>query len=288
MSEPTCTPPPVQVGPIACDFRRPLVMGIINLSPDSFSDGGEVMGPQAAVARARAMVAAGADLIDIGAVSTRPGALPVDQATESGRLLPAVAAVARANLRVGLGVDTARAAIAAEALAAGAHMINDQHAGEDPEMAELVRAAGATWVLMHGMMHHHEHAATAVAGHQDDGEVAAVVGFLAERAATLQRAGVAPRHLWCDVGLGFHKDARQNWALLRALPQIAALGMAVVVGASRKRFIGQEIGEPLASARDVASAAVAALAVARGAHVIRAHHVAATCQAVAVAHAMVA
>jgi dihydropteroate synthase len=249
-------------------------MGILNATPDSFSDGGAHLAPAAAAARAREMAAEGADLIDLGGESTRPGAEPVPVDEELRRVLPALEAV-RAAVALPISVDTSKAAVAREALRRGAAIVNDVTAlRSDPEMARVVADAGAAVVLMHlrgtprDMQRDPRY---------DDllGEVAA---FLRDAVARAQRAGIAAERIVVDPGLGFGKTAAHNWELIARLEELRALGRPILVGASRKTFLGALAGAPPAG-RLVASAAAAALLAARGAHVIRAHDVAAALEA---------
>ncbi|HUK12758.1 MAG TPA: dihydropteroate synthase [Thermoanaerobaculaceae bacterium] len=253
--------------------RRPAVMGILNITPDSFSDGGRFLDPEAAVAHGCEMVAAGADILDVGGESTRPGAGPVGADAEAERVVAVVTELARRCPDALVSVDTAKAAVAAAALAAGARMVNDVSAGRDPAMLALVAERGAAVVLMHmrGEPRTMQHD-TAYAN-----VVAEVHAFLAARAAAAVRAGIPRERVLLDPGIGFGKDAAGNLALLRALPDLAALGHPVVVGASRKSFIGAVTGAALGD-RLPGSLAALAPAAALAAAVVRVHDVAATVQ----------
>jgi dihydropteroate synthase len=264
---------------------RCAVMGVLNVTPDSFSDGGRYLDRDHAVAHAVAMRDAGADLIDVGGESTRPGAGRVDAGTERARVLPVVRELVAAGVPV--SIDTTRAEVAADALAAGAAVVNDVSGGlADPRMAAVVAAARVPWILMH--WRGHSRGMQQLASYEDVlGEVRAE---LVARADAAVLAGVDPGLLVLDPGLGFAKTAAHNWALLRRLDVLVALGFPVLVGASRKRFLGDLLadvdGVPRpADRRDIATAAVTALAAHAGAWGVRVHDVASSMDAVAVATA---
>ena len=251
--------------------RRPLVMGILNLTPDSFHAASRVA-PEAAAARAAAMVADGADLLDLGAESTRPGAAPVSAAEERDRLLPALAAV-RAAVDVPLTVDTVHAATARGALAAGADGINDISAGTtEPAMLDLAAETGAGLVLMH--MRGTPRTMQDAPAYDD--AAAEVAAYLAGRAAAAEAAGVAPDRILVDPGIGFGKALAHNLVLLAELHCIAG-GRGLLLGASRKSFIGHLTGAGTADRLGGSLAAVAA-AHAAGAAVVRVHDVGPTRQ----------
>lgn len=264
---------------------RCVVMGVLNVTPDSFSDGGRYVDREHAVAHGVAMRDAGADLVDVGGESTRPGAGRVDAATETARVLPVVRDLVAAGVRV--SVDTSRAAVAEAAIEAGASLVNDVSGGlADDAMARVVATARVPWVLMHWRGHSDRMAD--LASYEDViGEVRAE---LVARADAAVLAGVDPDRIVLDPGLGFAKTAAHNWALLRRLDVLTALGFPVLVGASRKRFLGQLLADadgaprPLPG-RDTATAAVSALAAHAGAWGVRVHDVDATMDAVAVAAA---
>jgi dihydropteroate synthase len=258
---------------------RPLVMGVLNVTPDSFSDGGSFLDPERAVEHGLCMLAEGADLLDLGAESTRPGggiygagAATVPAAEELRRLLPVLDGLRR-RTAAPLSVDTRKAEVAHAALEAGADLINDVSALGDEGMGPLVAAAGCPLVLMHSRG---ELATMQARIHYHDllGEVTAELGAAVERA---RAAGVERRQLLLDPGIGFGKAAADNLALLARLDRLAALGLPLVVGASRKSFIGQLTGAPPAD-RLPGSLAAAGCAVAGGAAVVRVHDVAATVQ----------
>ena len=258
---------------------RPRVMGILNVTPDSFSDGGRWVEPGAAAARGMELVAEGADILDIGGESTRPGAEAVPAGEELRRVEPVIRELAR-QTRTPLSVDTRHASVARAALAAGACIVNDVSALDDPEMAGVVRAAGAGIVLMH---HRGLPVARREPPHGGD-VVAEVCAFLEARLAAALTAGIGRGQVVIDPGVGFGKDTAQNLALLGALERIARLA-PVLVGASRKRFIGEVTGAPV-DGRLAGSLTVALWSLTRGAAIVRVHDVAATRQALEMARAL--
>jgi len=265
----------------AIGLERSCVVGILNVTPDSFSDGGRHATPAAALAGARAMREAGADVIDVGGESTRPGAARPDEAEELRRVVPVVRAVAEAT-GLPVSVDTRRARVAEAALAAGAEIVNDVSGlGHDPRMAEVVRAAGAGVVLMH--MRGEPQTMDALARYADvAAEVAAELAACRDRAL---EAGIAREAIVLDPGLGFAKAPEHNLALLERLGTFTALGHPVMVGPSRKRFLGTVTGRPV-DQRDAATAAACVAARLRGARLFRVHDVAAAREALAVADAV--
>ena len=264
---------------------RCVVMGVLNVTPDSFSDGGRYLDVDAALAHAHDMWARGADIIDVGGESTRPGAARVDAQTEIDRVLPVLRTLAADGLH--LSVDTTRAAVAEAALDAGARVINDVSGGlADPDMAKVAATTGAPWILMHWRGHSRDMNRLA---HYED-VVAEVRAELRARVDAALAAGVAEECVVIDPGLGFAKHAPHDWALLHELKSFVDMGFPVLVGASRKRFLGrllaEENGEPRPpSGREDATAAVSALAAAAGAWGVRVHSVGASLDAVAVAAA---
>ncbi|MFG1640637.1 dihydropteroate synthase [Amycolatopsis sp. NPDC049252] len=260
-------------------------MGVLNVTPDSFSDGGRYLDVDQALEHARAMWARGADLIDVGGESTRPGALRVDAETELARVLPVIRTLAGEG--VALSVDTTRAAVAAAALEAGAHVVNDVSGGlADPDMARVAAESGAPWVLMHWRGHSED--MQALAKYED--VVADVRSELLARVDDALAAGVAESAIVLDPGLGFAKNAEHDWALLRGLDSLLSLGFPVLVGASRKRFLGRLLSEKGGTprppdGREDATAAISALAAAAGAWGVRVHEVGASLDAVTVAAA---
>jgi dihydropteroate synthase len=264
---------------------RCAVLGVLNVTPDSFSDGGRYVDREHAVAHGVAMRDAGADLVDVGGESTRPGAGRVDPATEADRVVPVIRDLVAEGVRV--SVDTTRAAVAEAAVEAGATLVNDVSGGlADPRMAAVVAAARVPWILMH--WRGHSDRMSELASYEDViGEVRAE---LVARADAAVLAGVDPGLLVLDPGLGFAKTAAHNWALLRRLDVLVALGFPVLVGASRKRFLGELLadadGAPRPTpGRDGATAAITALAAHAGAWGVRVHDVDASMDAVAVASA---
>jgi len=262
-------------------LERSCVVGILNVTPDSFSDGGRHFTPSAALEGARMMREAGADVIDVGGESTRPGAGRPDEAEELRRVLPAVRAVAE-ETGLPVSVDTRRSRVAEEALGAGAEIVNDVSGlAHDPRMAEVVRAAGAGVVLMH--MRGEPQTMDALASYGDvAAEVAAELAACRDRAL---EAGIAREAIVLDPGLGFAKTPGHNLELLERLGTVAALGQPVMVGPSRKRFLGAVTGRPV-DQRDAATAAACVAARLRGARLFRVHDVAAAREALAVADAV--
>jgi dihydropteroate synthase len=269
---------------------RTLVMGVLNVTADSFSDGGRYLDPAAAIARGAALAADGADIIDVGGESTRPGAHRVSAATEAGRVVPVITELARTGITC--SVDTTRADVAAAALAAGAAIVNDVSGGlADPEMSSVVAAAGVPWILMHWRGHSVD--MDALAHYRD--VVQDVRAELLDRVDAAVSAGVAESSIVLDPGLGFAKTAAHNWALLHALPEITGLagrgwGFPVLVGASRKRFLGALLADSAGprppDGREAATTAISALAAAAGAWGVRVHEASASLDAVRVAATM--
>ncbi len=244
------------------------LMGILNVTPDSFSDGGRFLAPDAAVAHAVAMVEAGADIIDIGAESTRPGSTPVNEQEEIRRLIPVIGEVCR-RVTVPVSVDTTKASVAKLALEAGAAIINDISAlRNDGEMGTVVAEAGAGLVLMHAQGTP-QTMQQAPAYHD---VVAEVRQFLAERVQTALEFHIRPAQIMLDPGIGFGKNLDHNLTLLAHIPELASLGYPLLVGVSRKAFIGQVLGRPVEQ-RMMGAAAASAMAILGGARVIRVHDV---------------
>ncbi|MDN5751001.1 MAG: dihydropteroate synthase [Pseudonocardia sp.] len=264
---------------------RCAVLGVLNVTPDSFSDGGRYLDHGHAVSHGVAMRDAGADLIDVGGESTRPGAGRVEADVERARVVPVIRELVAEGVQV--SIDTTRARVAEAAVEAGASVVNDVSGGlADPSMAAVVAAARVPWILMH--WRGHSDRMNDLASYEDViGEVRAE---LVARADAAVLAGVDPGRIVLDPGLGFAKTAAHNWSLLRRLDVLVALGFPVLVGASRKRFLGQLLADadgtprPLPR-RDGATAAVSALAAHAGAWGVRVHDVETTMDAVAVAAA---
>jgi dihydropteroate synthase len=268
--------------------QRPAVMGVVNVTPDSFSDGGALYGegvgahPDTAVAHARALVAGGADVLDVGGESTRPGAEPVEAAEELDRVLPVIEALAGDD--VALSIDTTKPSVAEAALSAGAHIVNDVSGGRDPDLLGVAAEAGAGYVLMHTRGTPQDMQTRA----EYTDVVAEVYEFLAAGLRRCLDAGIADDRIAVDPGLGFAKTGAHNLRLLRELRQLRGLGRPVVVGASRKSFLGALLDDAGADERLEGSLACAVAAIAGGASVLRVHDVPETVRAVRVAHAITA
>lgn len=256
--------------------ERVLVMGIVNVTPDSFSDGGRYLDPAAAVARCHELLAEGADVLDLGGESTRPGSAPVAPDEQWRRLEPVLARVARERPEVPLSVDTRSSEVAGRALAAGARIVNDVSALSDPAMAGVVARAGAGLVLMH--MRGTPETMQSDTGYAD--VTAEVARYLQSRLTAAEASGVALECVALDPGIGFAKSARGSLELLARIPELAAIGRPVLVGASRKSFLARLTGdEGPPEQRVPASLAAATVAVWQGAHILRVHDVAATVRA---------
>ncbi|MEU0525396.1 dihydropteroate synthase [Streptomyces niveus] len=267
------------------EWDRCAVMGVINVTPDSFSDGGRWFDTTAAVKRGLDLVTEGADLVDVGGESTRPGASRVDEDEELRRVVPVVRGLVSEGVTV--SVDTMRASVAERAVAAGAVLVNDVSGGlADPAMVPAVAAAGVPFVVMHWRGFSQDMNNRAV--YTD--VVAEVVAELRERMDAVVAGGIAPERLVVDPGLGFAKDAEHDLALLARLTDLRALGRPLLVAASRKRFLGRVLAgggaPPPARERDAATAAVSAIAAHEGAWAVRVHEVRATADAVRVARAV--
>jgi dihydropteroate synthase len=255
---------------------------VLNVTPDSFSDGGRFLAPDAALRHAEQMVREGADILDIGAESTRPGATPVPESVELERLLPVVEAV-RQRFACPISVDTSKPPVMSAAVAAGASMINDVYALRAPGAVKTVRALGVPVCLMH--MQGEPRTMQQEPRYAD--VVAEVVAFLAERAAVCRAAGIPAAAILLDPGFGFGKRLDHNLALLRDLERIVALGYPVLVGLSRKSLIGTILGQPVEQ-RLHGSVALAAVAALKGARIVRAHDVGPTAEALRVVDAVMA
>jgi dihydropteroate synthase len=265
----------LRCGRFELPLERPLVMGVVNVTPDSFYDGGRHFDPSAAVAHARRLVEEGADLLDVGGESTRPGAAPVTAEEELARILPVLEGIA--GLGVPVSVDTTKPEVMRTALAHGAAMINDVTALAAPGAVELVAGSDAAVCLMH--MQGSPRTMQAEPTYAD--VVAEVRDFLATRAAACVAGGMARSRVVVDPGFGFGKTVAHNLTLLAQLGEIAALGYPVLVGWSRKSSLGRITGRP-AEERLAGSVAAALIAVQRGARIVRVHDVAATRDALAV------
>lgn len=259
-------------------LAKPRLMGILNVTPDSFSDGGRFLAPEAAVAQGREMAGAGADIIDIGGESTRPGAVLVPEAEEMQRTAPVIAALRQGGIATKISIDTRKAAVAAAALAAGADFVNDVAAFTfDPGLIGVVAGAQAPVCLMH--------AQGTPQTMQDepyyDDVLLDVYDFLADRVAVAIAAGIPRARIMIDPGIGFGKTLEHNLALIRGLSLFHGLGCPILLGVSRKKFIGTIGGEAQADRRAPGSVAVALAGVAQGCQVLRVHDVWETRQAVA-------
>ena len=256
---------------------RPLVMGILNITPDSFSDAGRHFDASAAIAAGHAMLEAGADILDVGGESTRPGASPVPPEEEIARVIPVVRELAKA---APISIDTRHAATMQAALEAGAEIINDVTAlRHDPAAVDFLARTQTPMILMH-MPGTDPREMQAKADYAD--VVLEVARFLRDRVATLEALGIARARIAIDPGIGFGKTMAHNLALIEALPILAGIGCPILLGASRKRFIGTLSGVEAAEDRLAGSLAVALAGVARGAAILRVHDVADTIQALAV------
>jgi dihydropteroate synthase len=263
--------------------ERTLVMGIVNVTPDSFSDGGMFLGTDEAVRHGARLVDEGADVLDVGGESTRPGADPVDLEEELRRVIPVIEGLTKARPDVPVSVDTRKPEVARAALEAGARVVNDVTAGRGGAMLEAVADTDAGIVLMHML----GEPQTMQDDPRYDDVVAQVNEFLRERIEAAVFAGIAEERVCVDPGIGFGKNVEHNLALLRSVSALRLLGAAVMVGASRKRFIGVLTGAEDPVDRLEGSLAAAVLAASLGADVVRVHDVAPTVRALRVADAIV-
>lgn len=258
-----------------------IIMGVMNTTPDSFSDGGRYVEPDAAVAHALQLVAEGAEIIDVGGESTRPGSQRVSAEVEQERVLPVVRALAERGVRV--SVDTMNAQTAAAVIAAGARIVNDVSGGlADPEMLGVVAPADVDYIIGHW-----RGPSNAMYARAEYAEVAReVAAELAERCRVAAAAGISPGRVILDPGIGFGKTPAQSWAALAGLDRVMALGPRVLVGTSRKRLLSEVlVGTPSLHRRDLATAVTSALAARAGVWGVRVHNVAATRDALAIAEA---
>jgi dihydropteroate synthase len=280
--DPLLDPP---ADPLLGPLDRPRLMGVVNVTPDSFSDGGRWLEPDAAVAHARQLLAEGADILDIGGESTRPGATRPLVEEELGRVVPVIAELARQGAVV--SVDTMRAEVAEAALAAGATLVNDVSGGlADPRILDVVAATGAAYVAMHWRAHA-DHMRDFAVYDGPGGVVGAVCDELGARVEAMLAAGIGRDRIVLDPGLGFAKRAAHSWQVLAGLEQVAALGFPVLVGASRKSFLGALLKAPDGTPRPVdqresANVALTVLLAQAGVWGIRVHDVRANHDALAV------
>jgi len=264
---------------MALEIPDPVLMGVINVTPDSFSDGGEWLDPAAAATHGRALVAQGAAILDTGGESTRPGAEPVDEAEELARVVPVLELLAGVDAR--LSIDTSKATVAAAALDAGASIVNDVTALRgDPAMAALIAERRCDCCLMHML----GEPRTMQSDPRYDDVVDDVKAFLAQRLQFALAQGIAAERIWLDPGIGFGKTVEHNLELLRRLDELLELGRPIVIGTSRKSFIGRITGRE-AHERVPGTIATNVLALARGASIFRVHDVAEARDALAVAAA---
>ena len=257
---------------------RTLVMGILNVTPDSFADGGRFSNFDRALARGIELMEEGADIIDVGGESTRPGASRISPDEEEGRILPVIEALsARGAL---ISVDTTRASTAKAAINAGARIINDISGGlSDPQILDVAASLDCPYIAMHSRGDSQDMHSRAIYGDV----VKEVIEELSQRLSTALAAGVKPENLILDPGIGFAKEAEHNWTLLNNLQEIEALGYPVLVGASRKRFLGLLIGSQAPDDRELATIALSALLARRGTWGVRVHNVKSHRDAIAVA-----
>jgi len=268
--------------PLEVRFPRPSVLGVVNVTPDSFSDGGLFLDPERAVEQARRLVGEGAALVDVGGESTRPGSRGVSADEELRRVVPVLEALAG----LPVSIDTSKAEVARRAIELGAVMVNDVTAlRADPDLAGVVAESGAYLCLMHML----GEPRTMQDDPRYDDVVSEVAAFLEERLALVVRAGVPEERICLDPGIGFGKTVEHNLELLSRLDEIVALGRPVLVGASRKRFLGRILGDPEALTGPVmAGVAVAVLAFERGASIFRVHDVREHVEALTAARAVIA
>jgi len=269
----------LQLGRFSLTLERPLIMGVVNVTPDSFSDGGRFFGTQQALEHARVLIEEGADILDIGGESSRPGAEPVGLDEELRRVMPVLEQLAQ--MTVPVSVDTCKPEVMRCAIAAGAAMVNDINALREPGALEAVAQSQAAVCLMH--MQGEPRSMQRDPQYED--VVAEVTAFLEQRVEAAQQAGIARERIVIDPGFGFGKNTGHNLELLQGLSTIAGLGQPVLVGLSRKSLFGKITGKPVAD-RVSASVAAALLAVERGAALVRVHDVAATRDALLVLNAI--
>lgn len=262
--------------------RRTLVMGVVNITPDSFSDGGRFFSPEAALAHARRLLEEGADLLDIGGQSTRPGSEPVSEEEELRRILPVLEALA-AETDAPISVDTTRASVAHEAMKRGAKLLNDISGLRfEPDLARVAAETGATLILMHSR----DTPRTMQQNTQYDDLIGEIAACLTAQAELARCMGVLPERIVVDPGIGFAKTAAQNLELLRRGREFLSLGYPILYGPSRKAFIGKILADLLPEERVEGTGAAVALAVAAGARIVRVHDVRAMVRVARVADAI--
>jgi len=264
--------------------KHTLVMGVINVTPDSFSDGGDHFDTHVAVSSSLKMLSDGADIIDVGGESTRPGSEPLDRAEELRRAVPVIEGIVRQQPGAVISVDTRRRRVAEQAIKAGATVINDVSGfRDDPSMVDLAREAGSGVIVMH-MLGKPKTMQQDISYRSFPGDI---IVFFEERTRYLEDAGIDPGKIVIDPGIGFGKSYDQNLILINQLGAFSSLGKPILVGASRKAFIGKILGEPKASARDMGTMATVAASVLRGASIVRIHDVRSAVQICRVADAIV-
>lgn len=250
--------------------KRTYLMGVLNVTPDSFSDGGEFDTLAAALAQAQRLIEAGADILDIGGQSTRPGAVEISLEEELNRVLPVIETLRSQNVSIPISVDTTRAIVVQQAVAAGADMINDISGGTfDPDMFPVIAQLGVPIVLMH--IRGTPQTMQQLTDYQD--LIGEIYQFLESQIAAAERAGIKQEHLIIDPGIGFAKTAEQNLELLRQLPTFRSLGVPILVGVSRKSFIGRILNQPDPKNRVWGTAAACCAAVAGSADILRVHDI---------------
>lgn len=279
-AKPVSQPSTWRCGDYKIDLSRTLVMGILNATPDSFSDGGAHDAPSAAAEWGRKLIAEGADIIDIGGESTAPGVAEIDPQVELARVLPVVEALVAEG--VPLSIDTRHAEVAEACVASGVSIINDVSGFRDPRMVEVAASTSAGLVAMH--MQGNPKTMQTAPSYQD--VVSEVAEYLVAQAAMLEQSGVARERICLDPGIGFGKNLEHNLELLRRLGEFGALGYPLLIGASRKRFIGALTGVEVPAERLGGSLGAAIWSAEHGAHVIRAHDVAETVEALKVLSAI--
>ena len=269
------------------NWQPPKLMGVINITPDSFSDGGQFLDPEAALQQARLLVSQGAQILDLGGESTRPGAMRVSVEQEQERVLPVVSTIAK-ELDVLISVDTMNAQTARKAIQAGAHIVNDVSGGlADPQMFGAIQDLDCLYVLGH--WRGHSDVMDNLTGYSDVARE--VVGELAEQVSMAVAAGIARERIIVDPGLGFAKEMKQNWDLVARLNELEQLGLPILVGASRKKFLAHVLDESDPASvsnprRDVATAVLTALLLQRNLWGVRVHNVEATSDAIKVVKAL--
>jgi len=271
------TPPPIPLPSFTLDpSSHTLVMGVVNTTPDSFSDGGKHFDPEVAIEASLQMLEAGADIIDVGGESTRPGSLPVDIDEEITRIKPVIEGIIRGARDAVVSIDTRRRLVAETAMEAGAQIINDVTGfRDDPDMVDLARESGAALVVMH-MLGAPRTMQIDICYDSFPGDIFA---FLQERSRTLEDAGIPPEKIIVDPGLGFGKTFDHNLILINQLEVFKNLGKHILVGPSRKAFLGKILDQPVPAGRDIGTVAAITAAVMRGATIVRAHNVPYTVQA---------